>query len=209
MISLRTLLARKDRLLSLLEESATNAHQSVLELAKTCKNPSLLCSAEDLRFSRVVERKLTEEICGELHSTSTSAVHGEELEDLAEALYKIPKIANKFHERLVVAPNLVREADFSGQLSLLEEATGLLVGLIKSFQSRLDLEQAKAAYERLQSIEQEGDRRLLARYKDLYGGRYPAEQAFLLKDLFELLEKLLDRTKRAGRLAFVLIRSNC
>ncbi len=35
---------------------------------------------------------------------------------------------------------------------------------------------------------------MLARYKDLVTRKYPPDQIILLKDLFELLEKLIDRT---------------
>ncbi len=209
MNSLQDLLCKKDKTLSLLEESATKARQSVQALTRAGKDPEAVSSAEDVLFLRIAERKISDEIHNELHSTSVAATHSEELEKVSQALYKIPKIAAKFRERFAASPDFVRGVDFGGQLSLVDEASEVVLQMTKLLQQRLDLQEARALYERLQGLEQKGDERMLTLYRDLFNGKYPAEQIIVLKDLYELLEKLIDRTKRAGRLIFVVIRSNC
>ena len=139
MTSLQNLLCKKDKVLCLLEQSATKAHEGVQELVKTCNEPDAMIPAENVLFCRVAERKITEEIRKELYSTPSPPLHALELERLSEALYKIPKIASKFREQFAASPEFVRKVDFNGQLSLAEQASALLVRMVKSLQGHLDL----------------------------------------------------------------------
>ena len=45
-------------------------------------------------------------------------------------------------------------------------------------------------------------------YQDLYSGRYGAVQAIFLKDLYELLEKAIDRCRSAGNIISLIVLKN-
>jgi uncharacterized protein Yka (UPF0111/DUF47 family) len=62
--------------------------------------------------------------------------------------------------------------------------------------------------DRMQAIESEADRLLLELYRDLYGGRHEPIRILLLKDLFELLEKAIDRCRDAGNVAYQIVLKN-
>ncbi len=172
MTSLHDLLARKDKLLSLLESSSKEARATIQALLAAHRNPTDAAAAEDLMYRRVVDRRLTEQIHGEVHQTSLEALDCEGLEKLADVLYKIPKLANKFQERLLGSPEFAQRVDFSGQLKCLQEASDLLVSLVSMLQARLEPERVAALCERMQSIEREADQQMLRLYQELYGGSY-------------------------------------
>jgi uncharacterized protein len=41
--------------------------------------------------------------------------------------------------------------------------------------------------------------------RDLYGGKHEAIKAVILKDLYELLEKVFDRCRDAGNVVFHIV----
>jgi uncharacterized protein len=200
MFSLQNLLHKEDKLLSLLEASALQARASVQALLMVSKNPDAPVPAQDVAYSRLKDRKITKEIDQGVYTTSIAALDSEDIEALSSVLYKIPKIADKFGERLRASPEFARAIDFSQQLTFLDQAADVLVQLVQSLQHGLDLERVKGLDQRLQSIEGEADKHMLTLYRDLYSGRYPAVQVLVLKDLYELLEKLIDRCQDAGNI---------
>jgi len=55
---------------------------------------------------------------------------------------------------------------------------------------------------RLQTIEGEADELELELLRDLYQGDYDAKHIIFLRDLYELLEKVIDRCRDAGNVVF-------
>jgi uncharacterized protein Yka (UPF0111/DUF47 family) len=71
---------------------------------------------------------------------------------------------------------------------------------------RLDVVQA--ANDRLHQFEGEADKLMLSLLRELYGGEYEALQTIVLRDLFELLEKVIDRCRDAGNVVFQIVLKN-
>jgi uncharacterized protein Yka (UPF0111/DUF47 family) len=200
MFSLQNLLRKEDKLLTLLEASARQARASVQALVTASKDLDAPVAVQDVAYSRLKDRKITKEISEEVYSTLITSLARDDIDKLSNALYKIPKITEKFSGRLGSSPEVVRRTDFSGQLTLLDQATDVLVQLVESLQHGPDLKRVKALNDKLQFLEGEADKHMLTLYKDLYSGKYPAVQVLELKDLYELLEKLIDRCRDVGNI---------
>lgn len=198
MFSLQKLLGQEDRFFSLLEASAEEARSSVQSLVKLSKNLEQPVPADEFAWSRRKDKRITQEISEAVYKTFVTALEREDIEELSNALYKIPKTVEKFIERLLLAPQHVRGIDFSKQIDLLEKATDIVLGLVKSLRAGMNLETVKDLNDKLQFIEGEADKHMVALYKDLFSGRYEAVQVVLLKDCYELLEKIIDRCRDAG-----------
>ena len=56
----------------------------------------------------------------------------EDIQVLSNALYKVPKTVEKFAEHYIIAGPLVRGVDFSQQIRLLEQATDILLAMVKN-----------------------------------------------------------------------------
>jgi uncharacterized protein len=198
MFSLQKLLGKEDKFFTLLEASAEEARTSVQALVKLSKNLDKPVAMDEFTYLRHKDKKITGEISAAVYSTFVTALEREDIEDLSNALYKIPKTIDKFTTRVLAAPQHVRGIDFSTQISLLERATDIVLELVKSLRKGMDLERVKELNDKLQFLESEADNHMMSLYKDLFSGRHEPLQAIALKDLYELLEKVIDRCRDAG-----------
>ena len=208
MFSLQRILGKEDKFFSLLEASAREAHTSVqalVKLSKALDQPKVL---DDLVHSRRKDKEITKEISAAVYTTFVTALEREDIEALSNALYKIPKTVEKFSERVLLAPQSIRGIDFSTQISLLERATDVVLEMVKALRRGMDLERVKDLNEKLQYLEGEADKHMMVLYKDLFGGRHEPLQVIALKDLYELLEKVIDRCRDVGNVISHIVLKN-
>jgi uncharacterized protein len=198
MFSLQKLLGKEDKFFTLLEASAEQARASVQALVKLSKTLDQPVTLDEFAYSRRKDKQITGEISAAVYTTFVTALEREDIEDLSNALYKIPKTVEKFSTRILATPQLVRGVDFSTQISLLERATNIVLELVKSLRKGMDLERVKELNDKLQYLEGEADNHMMSLYKDLFNGHYEPLQVIALKDLYELLEKVIDRCRDAG-----------
>jgi uncharacterized protein Yka (UPF0111/DUF47 family) len=198
MFSLQRLLGKEDKFFALLEASAQEARTSVQALVSLTKNLEKPVPLEEFSYARLKDKQITQEISAAVYTTFVTALEREDIEELSNALYKIPKTVEKVGERMLLAPQHVRGIDFSKQISLLERATEIVLGLVRSLRDGMNLEKVKELNDKLQFLEGEADKHMMVLYKELFSGRHEAIQVIALKDLYELLEKIIDRCRDAG-----------
>lgn len=208
MFSLQRLLGKEDKFFTLLEASAQEARSSVQALVKLSKALDQPVIMDDFVLSRRKDKQITREISAAVYSTFITALEREDIEELSNALYKIPKTVEKFSERALLAPQYVRGIDFSKQISLLERATDLVCQMVKTLRHEMDLELIKDLNEKLQYLEGEADKHIMSLYKNLFNGGHEPIQVIVLKDLYELLEKIIDRCRDAGNVISRIILKN-
>lgn len=209
MFSLQKLLGKEDKFFTLLEASAQEARTSVQALVKLSKSFDQPVVLDEFIHSRRKDKKITEEISEAVYTTFITALEREDIEDLSNALYKIPKTVEKFGERVLLAPQYVRGIDFSTQISLLERATDMVLEMIKTLRGGMDLEKIKDLNDKLQYLESEADKHMMTLYKELFSGKHESLQVIVLKDLYELLEKVIDRCRDAGNVtAHIVLKSS-
>lgn len=199
MFSLQKLLGKEEKFFDLLEASAEEARVSVNALVTLSKDLNNPAAPRDSAHARRKDKEITGEISKAVYETFITALEREDIEELSNALYKIPKTVEKFSERILVAPQHVRGIDFSRQISLLTEATDIVLELVKSLRHGMDLDKVKGLNDKLQFLEGEADKQMLVLYKELFSGTHEPLQALLLKDLYELLEKIIDRCRDTGK----------
>jgi uncharacterized protein len=198
MFSLQRLLGKEDKFFTLLEASAEEARSSVQALVKLSNSLDQPSAKDELAYVRRKDKQITQEISAAVYSTFVTALEREDIEDLSNALYKIPKTIEKFSIRILSAPQYVRGIDFSTQISLLERATDIVLELVKLLRKGMNLEKVKSLNDKLQFLEGEADNHMASLYKELFSGKHEPMQVIALKDLYELLEKVIDRCRDAG-----------
>jgi len=208
MFSLQRLLGKEDKFFSLLEASAAEAHTSVQALVKLSKGLDQPIVLDDFAHSRRKDKEITKEISAAVYTTFVTALEREDIEELSNALYKIPKTVEKFSERVLLAPQHVQGIDFSTQISLLERATNTLHDMVKALREGMDLEKIKDLNEKLQYLEGEADKHMMVLYKELFNGNHEPLQVIVVKDLYELLEKVIDRCRDAGNVISHIVLKN-
>jgi uncharacterized protein Yka (UPF0111/DUF47 family) len=208
MFSLQSLFGKKDRFFGLLEASAQEARNSVQTLVKLGKDIENPPAANEFGYSRKKDKEITNEIRTAVYTTFVTALEREDIEGLSNALYKIPKTVEKFSQRVMLAPQHVRGVDFSGQIKLLEQATDIVLQLVQCLRDGMNLEKVKELNDRLQFIEGEADNHMMTLYKDLFSGKHEPVQVIVLKDLYELLEKIIDKCRDAGNVVAQIVLKN-
>jgi uncharacterized protein len=198
MFSLQKLLGKEDKFFNLLEASAEEARSSVQALVKLSKDLDKPVIMDEFVYARRKDKEITKQISDAVYTTFITALEREDIEELSNALYKIPKMIEKFTERVLLAPHYVRGIDFSKQISLLERATEIVLELVKCLRSGMNLDKVKDLNDKLQFLESEADKHMMVLYRDLFSGKHDALQVIALKDLYELLEKVIDRCRDAG-----------
>jgi hypothetical protein len=208
MFSLQKLLGKEGKFFDLLEASAEEACTSVQALVKLSKNPDQTSLLYDFIQSRRGGKQLRAQITDAVYSTFVTALEREDIDNLSHALYRIPKTVEKFAERFLIAPQQVKGADFSTQVALLEQATNTVREMVQNLRRGANMEKIKALNDKLQYLEGEADKTMVAHYKELYNSPQDPVKAMVLKDLYELLEKVVDRCRDVGNVVAQIVLKN-
>ena len=208
MFSLQRLLGQEDKFFDLLEASAEQARCSVQALVKLSRNPEQAELLNEFIESRRKDKKITAEISEAVCTTFVTALEREDIEALSNALYKIPKTVEKIGERMLLTPQQVQGVDFSKQTGILEQTTDTVLSMVKALRQGANLEQMKELNDKLQKLEGEADKKHLELLRDLYSGRHDPLKVVVLKDLYELLEKVIDRCRDAGTVISHIVLKN-
>ena len=144
------------------------------------------------------DKKITEEINEALCKTFVTELEREDIEALSNVLYKIPKTVEKIAERYVISSSKLVGSDFSRQLGMMESAADTVVEMVSELRKKLHLERMKDMNAKLQHVEGEADKLMLELLKDLYSGKHDPLRVIMLRDLYDLMEKVVDRCRDAG-----------
>ena len=120
----------------------------------------------------------------------------------------LKQTAEKFGERILLAPQQVHGVDFSKQIKLLDQAADCVVQMVQSLRNGVNLDEIKALNDKLQHVEGDADKAMMELYQDLFSGRHDALKVIVLKDLYELLEKVIDRCRDAGNVISQIVLKN-
>lgn len=208
MFSLQRLLGKEDKFFDLLEASAREAQKSANALTVLLENPGRTKTLDEFIVSRRAEKRIADQISEALCTTFVTALEREDIEALSLALYKIPKTIEKIAERIFVAPHLVEGVDLGRQVVSLGKACDTILQMIQELRGGTHLERIKEHNDRLQVIEGEADKVINELLRDLYTGAQDPIKVIFLKDIFELLEKVVDRCRDAGNVINHIVLKN-
>jgi uncharacterized protein len=197
MFSLQKLLGKDDKFFDLLTASAEEGVHSVEALKRILTNPSITPTLDEFVASRRKDKAITNEISELLVKTFVTTLEREDIEALSNALYKVPKTIEKFAERYVLCAPQLRDVRFDRHLTMLEEAVGTVVSMLKELKKN-NFGSISQQNSKLQKIEGDADKLMLEEFRNLYSGKYEPLTALALKDLYEILEKVFDRCRDAG-----------
>ncbi len=208
MFSLQQLFGKGDKFFDLLEAAAQEAHESVRLTNELIKSPRDTQKLDDLVRARRKEKKISDQISEELVKTFVTGLEREDIEALSRTIYKIPKTAEKLAERFILAAPHLQGAEFTRQAEMMTKATDVVLTMIRQLRKMDDLEQIKKLNDRLQHVEGEADKLMNALLGDLYSGRFDALRAIVIRDLYELIEKVVDRCRDVGNVIMNIVLKN-
>ncbi len=208
MFSLQRIFGKGDKFFDLLEASAEEVNVSVHALVKILQMPASAITLDDFVLARRKDKRITEEISAELVTTFVTGLEREDIEALSIALYKITKTTEKFAERYKIAAAQLSGIEFMRQGELMIKASDTLVEMVKHLRKIPPLEKIKILNDRLQQAEGDADKIMIELLKELYSGKHEALKALIVHDLYELLEKVIDRCRDAGNVVSHIVLKN-
>lgn len=208
MFSLQTIFGKGDKFYGLLEASAESARSSARALIELISTQPSQQSMDKFIQARRREKNLFAQISEELVNTFVTVLEREDIEALNSALYKIPKVVEKFAERYTLALPRIGNVDFTSRAIMLEQACEVLEQMVRLLRNGMDLDQTKKLNDQLQHIEGEADRLILELYRDAYANESDPIRYLVKMNLFEILEKAIDRCRDAGNVIYHIVLKN-
>ncbi len=208
MFSIQKLLGQDEKFFDLLEASAQQADNSVhhlVALLGKLEHHDSQHSLEEFVHSRRKDKQITQELTEQLCKTFITPLEREDIQALAAALYKIPKTVEKIGERILICPGDLKGQNFRKHLELLDQAAEAVLAMVKELRKGTDAATAREKNARLQTIEGDADKLELELLRDLYHGDYEPKQIIFLGELYELLEKVIDRCRDAGNIILQVV----
>ena len=208
MISIGRFLGHDTKFYDLLEASARQADTSVHHLVDLLSklergdSPQYLLEFTE---SRREDKRITQQLTEELSKTFITPLEREDIQALAAALYKIPKTVEKIGERMLISPQDLPKVSFRKQIELLDQAAEAVLAMVKQLRKGTNIGVAREMNTKLQTIEGHADDLELDLLRDLYQGNYDARHIIFLRDLYDLLEKVIDRCRDAGNVVVQIV----
>lgn len=211
MFSIQKFFGKDPKFFELLESAAVQSTTAASALTKVIENPAESANLHTLRDIRRKSKEIFEEISEMVVTTFVTSLDREDIEGLSAALYRIPKPMEKFAHRLIAANGIVHGIDFSKQASVIGEATETVVQLVRevSRSGQGNLETVKKMNIKLHAAEAQADALELDLLRDLY--KSPAHdpiRIIVIKDLYEILEKVVDRCRDVGNVVTHIVLKN-
>ena len=208
MFSIQKFFGHDGKFFDLLEASADECLALTGLLIDLLKDRSHPHPLHEFALARGKDKHITEQINQELVNTFVTGLEREDIETLSYSMYRICKTTEKFAERFNLAPQRLAVVDFTRQIELMQRATETLSQMVRLLRKMPPLETIKEMNDRLQSIEGEADDVMLDLLREVYGGKYEALQAMMVRDLYDLLEKVIDRCRDAGNVISHIVFKN-
>jgi uncharacterized protein Yka (UPF0111/DUF47 family) len=198
MFSIQKFFSHDGKFFDLLEASADETRALTRLLVELLKDRSHAQPLHEFALARGKDKNITDQISQELVNTFVTGLEREDIETLSYAMYRICKSIEKFAERFNLAPQRLEGVDFTRQTQLMQRATETLAQMVRLLRKMPPLETVKEMNDLLQGIEGEADDVMLELLREVYGGKFEPVQSMMVRDLYDLLEKIIDRCRDAG-----------
>jgi uncharacterized protein Yka (UPF0111/DUF47 family) len=198
MFSVQKYFSHDAKFFDLLEASADETKALTQLLVKLIQNGKHPHPLHEFAIARGKDKRITDQISEELVNTFITGLEREDIETLSYSMYRICKVIEKFAERYNLAPQRLLGVDFTRQAELMQRATETLSEMVRLLRKMPPLETVKEMNDRLQSIEGEADDVMLELLREAYDGKFEPLQAMMVRDLYDLLERAIDRCRDCG-----------
>ncbi len=208
MFSLQTMFGRSDKVFDLLQASSEAALESARAIDKLINNGNSAPFMATFIATRKREKELAAQISEELVNTFVTVLDREDIEAMNSKLYRIPKTVEKFADRYVLVADRLQGVDFSQRTQILVACTEVVAQMVVELRTGLRIGPMRKLQERLQALEAEADDLLLEPYRHFYLNADDPLRAMLAKDLFELIEKAIDKCRDVGNVIYSVVLKN-
>lgn len=200
-----SLLGREDRFAALLEAGASEVQATVKALDQLLHTANPAVSLMGFVQARAKEQEIKGQIDALLCQRAASRLDHGDIVALALALNRITKGTRRFAERHMLCAAHIPDGIFGTQLAMLDAAGQTLQQMVADLMGGMKVGVAKKQNDVLQKIEGEADKLFTAAVVQLYQGRHEPMPTIMLRDLYEVLDRIFDRFRNTGNLILQIV----
>lgn len=151
--------------------------------------------------SKQTSSRLTEDLC----KSFITPFDREDIQDIANLLYKIPKIMEKAADRIVMHGMSTQGGDFKRQADLILQEAETTKMLIRSLTSSKNLDKVVENVKLLKELEHRGDKIRNELIVALFKSERDIRDILLRRDIHDMLEKAVDRFRDIAGVALQIV----
>lgn len=207
-MKLPSLIPREDKFYRLLEQLTAEAAisaRNLKELIMASGHLQRQNAAHSIALSKSRAKRLSDDITTELCRSFVTPYDREDIEAFSTHLYKIPKTIEKIKERLDLYGVEKDLTSFERQTDLIVAEAAALEDLVNTLTPRWKRQDMIAKVARLKDLETEGDKALSELLADLFREERDPRDLILRKDLYDMLEKVIDRFRDVGSIVLQIV----
>jgi uncharacterized protein Yka (UPF0111/DUF47 family) len=209
---LSRLLPREQKFYVLLEKLATLAQTSAQQLqtwVESTDDAHRGAAAKGITACKVEAKALAGTVTKELCLTFITPFDREDIQDFSFSLYKIIKNMDKVRQRLEMHALAHERGDFSRQIDLIVREAAAMQDMVHELttgghNARRILDQVAV----MQDLENKGDLLLGELMASLFKEERHVRDLILRKDVYDSLEKVIDRYRDAAGIALQIVLKN-
>lgn len=147
--------------------------------------------------AKVIAAHMTQALC----QTFVTPFDREDIQDFSSLLYRIPKIIEKTKDRIEMYGLNLQKGDFIPQVQLIAETSKSTSTLVSELIAKRGGKQIQQRVTTLYDLEHKGDLVLSQLLVNLFNSDANPRELILHKDIYDLLEKVIDLYRDAGGVA--------
>jgi uncharacterized protein Yka (UPF0111/DUF47 family) len=205
-MALPRLLPKNDQFLDMIEQlaQAVCACPQYLKAYLEPKDATARKRAgESIIEARAASKDLAAQITAELCRSYVTPFDRDDIQDFTAALYRIPKIMEKVKERLDL--HGLEGATFGGQIDVIMQEAQAMEDLVRDLVRKPDSRRIQDKIKVLYDLENDGDKILMQLLSELFQNFSEARDLILRKDIYDMLEKVIDAYRDAAGVALQIV----
>ena len=151
--------------------------------------------------SKDVMNGLTDELC----RSFITPFDREDIQNFSQHLYRIPKLIEKVIQRMELHGLTGAEKDFARQTDVIAEEAKAMEDIVNDLIRQRNTKKVVEKVELLHDLEQKGDDVLQDLLASLFTEERDVKDLLLRKDIYDMMEKVIDSYRNAAAVALQIV----
>jgi len=154
---------------------------------------------------RAQSKEIMNNMTGELCRSFITPFDREDIQNFSQNLYRIPKMIEKVVERMELHGFSGIKDDFVRQVSLIVDEAAATENMVDDLIHKRNTKQVMQKVDLLHDLEQTGDDVLHSLLRSLFLEEKDVKKLILRKDIYDMLEKVIDSYRNAANVALQIV----
>lgn len=205
---LSNFLPKEDKFFELMRALSAQAHDSAVLLNAFTAMPNGAerdVVSQKIAAVKAESKRLMQRVTNEVSISFITPFDREDIQEFCSHMYKSPKTIDKIRERLELHNIGATDGEFALQVSLIVQEAAAMQDIVEALTRKGAAKKIMEKVDELHALESSGDEVLSSLLHKLFTGTQDARELILRKDIYDMLEKVLDRYRDAAAVALQIV----